>query len=166
MIGRRSRECGQKRTGYAPLPIAGYSYSLLSPATIRATYVKIRAGPIRAEQSPVDEKLEHLPGEDFGQPRVVQTRQPSEDPGPVHSALGQQQMLAWGEVNPVPKVWTATTVWQDGQKPRVLQENVNRCSLWQSGQRIRAKPALGLPPVEISVHAPPDDRPEIAVFKS
>ncbi len=28
---------------------------------------------------------------------------------------------------------------QEGQNPRVLQENVNSCSLWQSGQRIRAR---------------------------
>ena len=33
--------------------------------------------------------------------------------------------------------------WHDGQKPRVLQENVNKCSAWQSGHRIRAKPERG-----------------------
>jgi hypothetical protein len=29
--------------------------------------------------------------------------------------------------------------WHDGQNPRVLQENVNRCSAWQSGQTLIQK---------------------------
>jgi hypothetical protein len=32
-----------------------------------------------------------------------------------------------------------------GQNPRVLQEKVRRCSVRQSGQRIRANPRFGLP---------------------
>jgi hypothetical protein len=33
---------------------------------------------------------------------------------------------------------------QEGQKPRVREENIRRCSVWQSGQRIRANPQQGL----------------------
>jgi len=35
--------------------------------------------------------------------------------------------------------------WQEGQNPRVRQENISRRSAWQSGQRMRANPQRGLP---------------------
>ena len=35
--------------------------------------------------------------------------------------------------------------WHDGQNPRVLHENIRRCSVRQRGQRIRANPLRGLP---------------------
>ena len=51
--------------------------------------------PLRAEQPLADKKPEHLPAGDLGQPRVVQTRKPVEDPRSVDTALGQQEMQLW-----------------------------------------------------------------------
>ena len=65
-----------------------------------------------------------------------------EDPCPVYSALGHQEMQVRVEVD-LPHS-SRRLAWQEGQNPRVLQQNINRCSLWQSGQRIRAKPERGL----------------------
>ena len=39
-------------------------------------------------------KRQDLAAEDLGQPRVVQTREPVENPRPVHSAVGHQEMQA------------------------------------------------------------------------
>jgi hypothetical protein len=41
--------------------------------------------------------------ERIGQARVVQTRQPMEDPRPVHAALGHQEMEVRVEVDPIPE---------------------------------------------------------------
>jgi len=63
----------------------------------------------------------------------------------------------------------------DGQKPRVLQESVNRCSAWQSGQRTRAalrsphepvtdhegEARAGIAAIEVALDDLPDDRPKI-----
>jgi hypothetical protein len=57
--------------------------------------------PLRAEQPLADKQPEHLMGEDLGQPRVVQIRQPTEGPRPAHSPLGHQQMQVRVEVDPV-----------------------------------------------------------------
>ena len=35
--------------------------------------------------------------------------------------------------------------WQEGQRLRVRQEKASRCSPWQRGQRILAKPPIGRP---------------------
>jgi hypothetical protein len=39
----------------------------------------------------------------------------------------------------------AVDIEQEGQNPRVRQENIRRCSAGQSGQRMRAKPQRGFP---------------------
>ena len=41
--------------------------------------------------------------EDLGQPRVVQSRKPVEDPRPVHAALGQQEMQVRVKIDPGPE---------------------------------------------------------------
>jgi hypothetical protein len=51
-----------------------------------------------AEEPFADQEPEDLPAENLGQPRVVQTRQPVEDPRPVDTALGQQEMQVRVEV--------------------------------------------------------------------
>ena len=60
-------------------------------------------GPLRAQEPFTDKKRQDLPAEDLGQPRVVQTRKPVEDPRPVHAALGQQEMQVRVEVDPIPE---------------------------------------------------------------
>jgi hypothetical protein len=59
--------------------------------------------PLRAQEPLADKKRQDLPAEDLGQPGVVQTRKPVEDPRPVHAALGQQEMQVWVEVDPIPE---------------------------------------------------------------
>jgi hypothetical protein len=68
--------------------------------------------------------------------------------------------------------------WHEGQNPRVLQENIRRCSARQSGQRIRAalrsphdsatihegEPGTRIAAVKILLHDVLDDRPEIAAL--
>ncbi len=68
--------------------------------------------------------------------------------------------------------------WHVGQKPRVLQENVNRCSAWQFGQRILATVSVcphetvtdhegearaRIAAVEVTLDDLPDDGSEIPV---
>jgi hypothetical protein len=65
-----------------------------------------------------------------------------EGPRPVHPPLGHQEMQVRVEVDLTHS--SRRLAWQEGQNPRVLQQNINRCSLWQSGQRIRANPERGL----------------------
>ncbi len=57
--------------------------------------------PLRAEQPLADKQPEHLTGEDLGQPRVVQMRQPMEDSRLIHAPLGNQEMQVRVEVDPV-----------------------------------------------------------------
>jgi hypothetical protein len=51
----------------------------------------------------------------------------------------------------------------DGQKPRVLQESVNRCSAWESGQWTRA--ALRSPPEPAADHEDCEARAGIAAIE-
>jgi hypothetical protein len=44
------------------------------------------------DKFPADEKRQDLPGEDLGQPGVVEGTEAMEDPRLVHSALGYQKM--------------------------------------------------------------------------
>ena len=60
-------------------------------------------GPLGAEELPPDKKRQHLPGEDLGQPRVVDPRDLMEDARLVHAALGHQEMEVGVEVYPVPE---------------------------------------------------------------
>ena len=57
--------------------------------------------PLRAEHPLADKKPEHLTGEDLGQPRVVQMRQPMENSRLVHSPFGHKKMQVRVEVDPV-----------------------------------------------------------------
>ncbi|MCX6563162.1 MAG: hypothetical protein NTU60_06105 [Candidatus Aminicenantes bacterium] len=59
--------------------------------------------PFRAEKLPVDERGQHLTGEDLGEPRVVDPRDLMEGTPLVHAALGHQVMERGVEINPVPK---------------------------------------------------------------
>jgi hypothetical protein len=63
-----------------------------------------------------------------------------EEPRLIHALFPHQEMQAPVEV----EYSSRRLAWQEGQNPLVLQEDVNRCSLWQAGQRIRAKPERGL----------------------
>ncbi len=58
-------------------------------------------GPLRAEKLLADEKLEHVPGEDLGQPRVVDAGDETKAPFPIRPALGHQEMEVGVEVDPV-----------------------------------------------------------------
>ncbi len=59
--------------------------------------------PLRAEQPLGDQQPEHFPGEDLGQPRVVDPGDLVEGPGLVHSALGHQEMEMRVKIDPVAK---------------------------------------------------------------
>jgi hypothetical protein len=51
--------------------------------------------------SPPDKKRQDLPRKEFGEPRVVQARNPVEDPGPIHPDLGHQELQVRVKVDPV-----------------------------------------------------------------
>ncbi len=57
-------------------------------------------GPLQSQQSSVHKKLEHLTGEERGQPVVVDAGDLVEDAGLVHSALGHQEMEGGMEIYP------------------------------------------------------------------
>ena len=48
--------------------------------------------PFGAQNLPADEKRQDLPGEDLGQPQVVDPRDLMEDARPVHPTLGHKIM--------------------------------------------------------------------------
>ena len=56
--------------------------------------------PLRAEQSSVHQKPQHLPGKDISQSPVVQAWGPVEGPRLVHAALGHQEMQVRVKVDP------------------------------------------------------------------
>ena len=49
-------------------------------------------GPFRAEKLLADKISQHFPGEELGQPRVVDPRDLMEDASLVYAALGHQKM--------------------------------------------------------------------------
>lgn len=57
----------------------------------------------KQETVQADKKRQDLPAEDLCQPRVVQPRKPVEDPRPVHSPFGHQEMQVRVKVDPVPE---------------------------------------------------------------
>jgi hypothetical protein len=60
------------------------------------------SGPFGAQKLPhADQKLQHLAGEDFGEPRVVEAGDPVEDAGLVRPTLGRLEMEVRVEVEPV-----------------------------------------------------------------
>jgi hypothetical protein len=54
---------------------------------------------------------------------VTRARQPMEDPRLIHAPLGNQEMQVRVEVDLTHS--SLRLAWQEKQKPRVLQENVN-----------------------------------------
>jgi hypothetical protein len=60
--------------------------------------------PLRATQSSVNQKPQHLAAEDLGQSSVVQARDPLEGPRLVHVALCHKEMEMRVEVNRSPEV--------------------------------------------------------------
>jgi hypothetical protein len=86
----------------------------------------------------------------MGEIRAVLTDRRRRQTRSDDARLRHQEMQVRVKVDPVPEgldrdndAGDQILAWHDGQKPRVLQENVNKCSAWQSGQRIRAKPERG-----------------------
>jgi hypothetical protein len=60
-------------------------------------------GPLRAEKLLADQKREHFPSEDLGQPRVVHPRDLMEDVRLVGPAFGHQEMEVRVKIDPVPE---------------------------------------------------------------
>ena len=60
-------------------------------------------GPLRAQELLTDQKPQDFPGENLGQPHVIQSRDPMENPSPVHSPFGHQEMQVGMKVDPVPE---------------------------------------------------------------
>jgi hypothetical protein len=58
-------------------------------------------GPFRAQQLLANKHRRHLPGEDLGQPRVVDPRDLMEDARLIHAALGYQEMEVGVKIDPV-----------------------------------------------------------------
>jgi hypothetical protein len=61
-------------------------------------------GPFRAQQLLADKHRQGLPGENLGQPRVVDPRDLMEDACLVHSALSHQEMEVRVKIDPVPEI--------------------------------------------------------------
>jgi hypothetical protein len=57
-------------------------------------------GPFRAQQLLADKHRQDLPGEDLGQPRVVDPRDLMEDTRFIRAALGHQEMEVRVVANP------------------------------------------------------------------
>jgi len=60
-------------------------------------------GPFRAQQLLADKHHQDLPGEDLGEPQVVDPRDLVEDARRVHAALGHQEMEVGAKLDPVPE---------------------------------------------------------------
>ena len=83
--------------------------------------------PLWAQELLIDQKRQDFPGEDLGQTRIVQMGDPVEDPGPVHSPFGHQEMQMRVEVDPVA-----------GQMDRVIHECVDGgLSIRMTGEKSR-----------------------------
>jgi hypothetical protein len=69
--------------------------------------------PLRAEKLPADKEGQAFAVEDFGEPRVVEPRDPMEDACLIRSALGHEQMQMGMKIDAIPERL------DDGRNPRL-----------------------------------------------